>query len=98
MENTGMQFHLWITVSFHGSHRLTSFPHQFLTDGMEVNYSGWVSLDRANTAAGGESCLETQRGENRRLFYTSPEKGTSHFLSPRLRYCPTAVNDYFLLK
>lgn len=54
------------TVSFHGSHRLTSFSHQFLSEEIKVNYSGWVSLDRANTAAGRERCLEKQHGERRR--------------------------------
>lgn len=54
------------TVSFHGSHRLTSFSHQFLSDEIKVNYCGWVSLDRANTAAGGERCFEKQHGESRR--------------------------------
>lgn len=53
-------------VSFDGSHHLTSFSHQFLSEEIKVNYSGWVSLDRANTAAGGKLCLEKQHGESRR--------------------------------
>lgn len=60
------------TVSFHGSHRLTPFSHQLLSEEIKVNCSGWVSLDRANTAAGREHCLEKQQGESRRWRFYNP--------------------------
>lgn len=65
MERIGMRFHLWVLFLFTVI-TAQPFSHQFLSDEIKVSYSGWVRLDRANTAAGRERCFQKQHGESMR--------------------------------